>query len=121
MSRGLWTKCYSLDGSQTYFFNAAKNVSLWTPPPDSIIHEAINLKPQDSIVVESNSESATRNRANSVASVDEAIEKNVPNSSVNPIISYNSEVSVMTTANLSSAQKFLEETLYVVKFVLSSD
>ena len=41
----MWTKCYSADGSKVFYYNSAKNESSWTPPPDSIIHEAINLKP----------------------------------------------------------------------------
>lgn len=45
MSRGMWTKCYSLDGSKVFYYNSAKNESSWIAPPDSIIHEAVNLKP----------------------------------------------------------------------------
>ena len=41
----MWTKCYSADGSKVFYYNSAKNESSWTAPPDSIVHEAINLKP----------------------------------------------------------------------------
>lgn len=34
----------SIDG-KAYFYNAGQNRSLWTPPPDSIVHEAINIRP----------------------------------------------------------------------------
>lgn len=44
MSKGIWTKHFSVDG-KIYFYNAAQNRSLWVPPADSIIHEAINAKP----------------------------------------------------------------------------
>lgn len=45
MSRGMWTKCWTPDGSQSFYYNASKNQSVWQPPPDAIIHEAIHLKP----------------------------------------------------------------------------
>lgn len=44
MSKGIWTKHFSVDG-KIYFYNAAQNRSVWVPPADSIIHEAINAKP----------------------------------------------------------------------------
>ena len=44
MSKGIWTKHFSVDG-KTYYYNAAQNRSLWTPPPDSVVHEAINIRP----------------------------------------------------------------------------
>lgn len=44
MSKGIWTKHLSIDG-KAYFYNAGQNRSLWMPPPDSIVHEAINIRP----------------------------------------------------------------------------
>ena len=44
MSKGIWTKHFSVDG-KVYFYNAAQNRSLWVPPTDSIIHEAVNARP----------------------------------------------------------------------------
>jgi hypothetical protein len=44
MSRGIWTKHLSVNG-KAYFYNSAQNRSVWIPPPESIIHEAINMKP----------------------------------------------------------------------------
>jgi hypothetical protein len=44
MSKGIWTKHLSIDG-KAYFYNAGQNRSLWMPPPDSIVHEAINMRP----------------------------------------------------------------------------
>ena len=44
MSKGIWTKHFSVDG-KIYFYNAAQNRSVWVPPSDSIIHEAANARP----------------------------------------------------------------------------
>jgi hypothetical protein len=49
MSKGMWTKHLTIDGN-AYYYNAAKNISVWQPPIDSIIHEAPNLKPPTSTV-----------------------------------------------------------------------
>jgi hypothetical protein len=43
MTKGMWTKCISNDG-KVFYFNASQNRSAWNPPPDSIIHEAPNLR-----------------------------------------------------------------------------
>lgn len=48
MSKGMWTKHFTLEGKE-FYFNASQNRSLWTPPSDSIIHRAPNLKPPESI------------------------------------------------------------------------
>lgn len=41
MSKGIWTRHFSEEG-KTFYYNASKNMSLWQPPPDSIVHEAAN-------------------------------------------------------------------------------
>ena len=42
---GIWTKHFTVEG-KVYFYNAAQNRSLWSPPrTDSIIHEAANARP----------------------------------------------------------------------------
>jgi len=67
MSRGIWTKCWTTDGSQTFYYNAAKNQSVWQPPLDAIIHEAIHLKPYDftdSLPVQDNNNSLTGSNSN---------------------------------------------------------
>lgn len=43
--KGMWTKHFSTDGLKTYYYNSARNLSVWTPPADAVIHEAINAKP----------------------------------------------------------------------------
>ena len=50
MSKGMWTKHYASDGTRFFYYNASKKQSLWQPPPDSVIHEAPNLKPQETLV-----------------------------------------------------------------------
>jgi hypothetical protein len=48
MSKGMWTKQYTKEG-KTFYYNAAQNKSVWTPPMDSIVHEAPYLKkPEES-------------------------------------------------------------------------
>lgn len=43
MSKGIWTKCYITDQEtnniKSFYYNAAKNISVWIAPKDSIIHE----------------------------------------------------------------------------------
>lgn len=45
MSRGMWTKHFTSDGKKCFYYNASKNMSVWNPPPDSIVHNAVNAKP----------------------------------------------------------------------------
>jgi len=44
MSKGMWTKNVTSDGS-VFYFNASQNKSSWKLPSDAVIHEAPNLKP----------------------------------------------------------------------------
>ena len=43
MSKGIWTKQFTVEG-KSYYFNAAQNRSLWAPPADSEVHDAAGLK-----------------------------------------------------------------------------
>jgi hypothetical protein len=48
MSKGMWTKQYTKEG-KTFYYNASQNKSVWTPPMDSVVHEAPRLKkPEES-------------------------------------------------------------------------
>lgn len=102
MSRGMWTKCWTLDGSQSFYYNAAKNQSVWQPPPDAIIHEAIHLKQYD------NSTDST------------PINDNVTYQAITTTSNYNNHnnIHIPTTATLtatSSSSKVQEdETMYVI-------
>ncbi len=40
----MWTKHFTADG-KVFYFNAAVNRSVWSPPNDAVIHEAPNAKP----------------------------------------------------------------------------
>jgi hypothetical protein len=52
MSKGMWTKHFTPEG-KPFYFNAAQSRSVWRSPPDSIIHEAPNLKkPELSVAME---------------------------------------------------------------------
>ncbi|RYH29853.1 hypothetical protein EON65_07170 [archaeon] len=53
MSNGMWTK-HITEGGKVFYYNAEQNRSLWQPPPDSMVHEAPNLKP---IILSSSSSS----------------------------------------------------------------
>ena len=52
MSKGMWTKNITADGS-TFYFNATQNRSVWKLPADAIVHEAANLKPLPTTLDES--------------------------------------------------------------------
>lgn len=42
--KGMWTKHFTKEG-KVYYFNAALNKSVWnSPPSDTVVHEAPNLK-----------------------------------------------------------------------------
>jgi hypothetical protein len=43
MSRGMWTKQYTSNGTP-FYYNATLGRSVWKPPPDGIVHEAECLK-----------------------------------------------------------------------------
>lgn len=47
----MWTKQISSDG-RIFYYNASKNESVFQPPPDSIVHEAIGLKPAPKQIVD---------------------------------------------------------------------
>jgi hypothetical protein len=52
MSKGMWTKNITSDGS-IFYFNASLNKSSWKLPPEAVYHEANNLKPlPDSISID---------------------------------------------------------------------
>ncbi len=40
----MWTKHLTTEG-KVFYFNAAQNRSVWNPPPESVVHEAPNIKP----------------------------------------------------------------------------
>ncbi len=40
----MWTKQLTAEG-KPFYYNSSLNKSLWTPPPDAIVHEAENLIP----------------------------------------------------------------------------
>lgn len=42
MSKGMWTKQYTIDG-KIFYYNSTQNKSVWHPPIGSETHEAINL------------------------------------------------------------------------------
>ena len=67
MSRGIWTKHLSVDG-KAYFYNSAQNRSVWIPPPESIIHEAINMRPPTYIELAGASSSYGKSSENDVMS-----------------------------------------------------
>ena len=48
MSRGMWTKCIALcDGEEkVFYYNSTKNISVWHPPSNDIIHEAVSFRDQ---------------------------------------------------------------------------
>ena len=58
MSKGMWTKHFSVEG-KVYYYNAALNKSQWSPPSDAIVHEAVNAKPPLKKEVEEGEEEST--------------------------------------------------------------
>lgn len=53
MSKGIWTKCISsVDPMKSYYYNASLDRSVWNPPKDGIIHEAVHLEVNTSSVTD---------------------------------------------------------------------
>lgn len=57
MSAGFYTKHF--DGDRVYYFNAEKNVSVWTAPVDCTVHEAPNAKANATKTAEEGASEAT--------------------------------------------------------------
>jgi hypothetical protein len=92
----MWTKCLSPDGNKVFYYNSAKNISAWTPPPDSIVHEAVNL--HLSIVSDNNPPlSSSQNNDNDSTSISTQIQ--------------NDSIDQLSEPNRISVQRVLEDTL----------
>ena len=119
MSRGMWTKCIALcDGEEKlFYYNSTKNISVWNPPPNDIVHDAVNFKDQ---LIQNVTENNTISNTNDVT--DTIIKSNDDNVSVPQIVydddrvanTRNSFVSIRKDhqdLNSISAAKILEDTM----------